>query len=311
MSDTPTFDPSGVDFGTQSADRRPPLLGGVGPAVDDQGVPIVDDEGREIPRPVFREEDWGYETRVPGGGLSYRDRRSGQLSPRSTHFPQFRDGDQYDIYSFTPQRLSYLQRSLVAAGLLDPEDIEAYGYVGPAGTDSTFDAYERAMEFANQAGYDTVDQALISLQSGRYGTGPGGTRGQAAGSGGGRLPSQISNSDDLRRVFRAAVIDELGRGWDDGRIDAMVNTYQAMERGQVDQAEAIARAAAERSEVTGEDVSSGTIEGLPDPSTFAVNYARQQDPTGAQATDFLGAANTFFSLLGQWNPPAGDLPDGT
>lgn len=251
------------------------------------------------------ERDWGTETRTPGGGLTYQQRRYNQVVP-----PRYMDGDQFDIYSMTPQRISYLQRSLVQAGLLDPQELQSYGFVGPAGDDPTFAAYEQAMMFANQAGYTTVDQALVALQSGRYGTGPGGRRTPQGGGGGGRLPAQISNADDLRRVFKATVIDTLGQGWDEDRIDSMVAAYQAIERGQVEAAEQMALRAGEASAASGQFVSSGTLEAPPSPETFAAQFARGQDPTGAQANDFLGAANQFLGLLGQWNPPAGDLPDG-
>lgn len=42
-----------------------------------------------------------------------------------------------------------------------------------------------------------------------------------------------SDPDDLRRVFRQAVIDALGEKWDQARIDQMVAAYRDKEEGGV------------------------------------------------------------------------------
>lgn len=298
MSDTGPGDPGYWDslFPDEEDDGPPAPLGGV-------------PEGYIANRPV----------RPSGGSQIARGERflDSSFDPNATSInvsARYREGDQYGIYSMTPDEIAAMQRGLVRAGLLDPDDIQAFGYVGPAGTrgtgDATYWAYTSLLEFANQAGYSTASEALRALQTHGYGTGPGGTIGGArsGGGGGGGLPARVSNADDLRRVFRASVIDTLGEGWTESQIDAMVQTYQAMERGQVAQAEQMALDAARQSEATGEFVSSGTLEELPDPATFAADQARQRDPAGAQARDFLGVANQFYSLLGEWNPPAGEMP---
>lgn len=289
----PPPDFEGIPVGETTAQfpQPPPLLGGVPeyPLTDETGAQVYDENGRPITIPYAtpRTQDYGAETRAPGGGLQYQPRPYTELVPA-----RFREGDQYFIYSMTPEQVAALQDRLIAAGLLPPSAVTSRGFVGPADSDPTFAAYEELLAFANQAGYASPTQALDALRK---------TPVQPAGRA--HLPPQTSNPDDLRRVFRAAVIDTLGQGWSEDQINGMVDAYQSLE------IEHANRAAGMQDQVALGVTPGGTLEAPPSPETFAVNQAREADPVGAQASDFLGAANLFQSLLGQWQPSGGELPN--
>lgn len=192
--------------------------------------------------------------------------------------PTFEEGAEFMVFTMTPAQLAALQRQLEQAGLLEPGSYSP-GFVGP--TDPTLDAVRVIMGFANQAGFRQIDDALRAyMQSGM----PAVTAAQRAGEA--PLPAPVSNPDDLRRVFKAAVIDTLGQGWSEAQINAMVEDYQAHER------------AYNASAAAGEAIE----EQLPSAETFAMNQAKAAAPVEAQGQEFLGAANALTSMLGRWSP---------
>lgn len=245
------------------------------------------------PQPIGVPFGYTVERRRPTWGVPSFARRGSDFTSTGARYVE---GAELEVYAMGDQQRAMLQQSLIRAGLLDPEDVVSFGQVGPhysGNPDPTVAAFRAVLAYANQAGYERWQDALGALATNGYGAGQNAARDAAGGAG--RLPAPVSNADDLHRVFRAAVIDTLGQGWSDAQIDGMVQQYQAAERG----FNAQAAAATEPGQVP--------AEGLPSPETFARNAATQADPTGAQAQGFLGAANQFFSLIGQWNPPSGEL----
>lgn len=198
--------------------------------------------------------------------------------------PSFFEGDEVGfLFSLRPDAVAALQSQLTAAGLLDPEAYQP-GFVGGASNDPTVSAIQVVMSYANRAGYRTVTDALRAYTSSGFGAV--GAQGYGGGAGAKRLPAPVSNPDDLKGVFRAAVIDTLGTGWSDGQINAMVADYQAHERAYNSQVAA------------GE--SAPEVQ-LPSAETFAVTAAKAADPTGAQGQEFLEAGNALQSMLGRWS----------
>jgi hypothetical protein len=193
----------------------------------------------------------------------------------------FFEGAEYSfVYGMRPAELAALQAQLTAVGLLDP-DTYSPGFAG-GGNDPTLDAIRVVMSFANRAGYRTVTDALRAYEEGGFGAvGSEGYQGAANA----RMAAPVSNPDDLKRVFRAAVIDTLGAGWSEGDINAMVADYQAHERSFNQRAAA--------GEAIDEQVAS--------PETFAIEAAAAADPTAAQGQDFLEVANSLSGMLGRWS----------
>jgi hypothetical protein len=195
--------------------------------------------------------------------------------------PEFFEGDEYSfVYGMTPAQLAALQAQLTSVGLLDPDSYSP-GFVG-GGNDPTLAAVQVVMSYANRAGYRTVADALRAYEAGGYGAvGSQGYQGAA----GERLAAPVSNADDLREVFRAAVIEKLGTGWSEAQINALVEDYQAHERAYNSQVAAGETAPEEQ---------------LPSAETFAMNAAKSADPVAAQGQEFLGAANALTGMLGRW-----------
>ena len=195
--------------------------------------------------------------------------------------PTFFEGSEYSfVYGMRPDALAALQAQLSQIGLLDPDSYSP-GFAG-GGNDPTLEAIRVVMSFANRAGYRTVTDALRAYEQGGFGAvGSQGYQGAASQ----RMAAPVSNPDDLRAVFRAAVIDTLGTGWSEAQINAMVEDYQAHERAYNSQVAAGETAPEEQ---------------LPSAETFAVNAAKAEAPVDAQGQDFLGAAGALTSMLGRW-----------
>src|SRR5690606_22676073 len=192
--------------------------------------------------------------------------------------PTFYDGSEVSfVFAMQTPDLVALQRQLAQAGLLDPD------LVGGPPPDETLSARRTIMTYANRRGFTSFTDALRDYLAQWSNTEA--SRSGGRGAAGGRLPAPVSNADDLRRVFKAAIIDTLGQGWDEARINALVADYQAHER-------AFNNAIA-AGEAPDEQVAS--------PETFALEAARQQDPTGAAAQDFLGVGNELLDMMGRWS----------
>lgn len=195
--------------------------------------------------------------------------------------PTFYEGDEVTfLFSMTPAALAQLQAQLSSAGLLDPDTYQP-GFVGGASNDPTMEAVRVVMSYGNRAGYRSFTDAMRSYVESGFGAV--GSR-DYAGAEEARLAAPVSNPDDLKRVFRAAVIDTLGAGWSERDIDAMVADYQAHERAYNERV------------AQGEPID----EQMATPETFAEQRATAADPTGAQSQDFLEAANSLQSMLGRW-----------
>lgn len=190
--------------------------------------------------------------------------------------PRYFDGYEWRPASWSPNVIADLQRQMVDAGLITEDSRLQVG----VWDETSRGAFTKLLGFANASG-TTWEQALQrwSEMSAAFPQQGGPERPP--------LQVRLSNPDDLKRVFRTAVIDTLGAGWDDTKLTSLVNAYQALERHfqetEYNQAE-----------------SGGTSVAPPDPTTFAMEKAVEADPVGAQASDFRDAASQFFDLVGRW-----------
>lgn len=257
----------------------PPSSGGS--ALSPIGVPSevllgIDESGSPVTQPYLTNYQ---DTAVYSGGRGATVPGSGGRG-----LPTFYEGDEVAyVYGMNSRSLALFQQQLTQAGLLDPASYSP-GFVG-GGNDPTLAAVQLIMGFANRAGYRTVSDAVRAYINGGFGA-VGSQDYEAARKAASRpMPAPVSNADDLKRVFRAAVIDTLGTGWSEGDINAMVANYQAQERA------FNSRAAA------GEAID----EQLAAPETFAIQQATAKDPTSAQGQEFLAAANDLQSMLGRWS----------
>lgn len=191
--------------------------------------------------------------------------------------PTFRKGDETAPLGWAPRKIATFQRQLVDAGLLLKPYRAGRWDAASAG------ALEELMAFANSQGHSSIETALAEWQ--RVEAEFGGVTDPEGGPGGGRqLTIQVSDPVELKRVFRRAVVDMLGQGWDEGRLDQMVTSFQDTER-------AVQQRAFEVGEMGGE------FTGLPDPAAFAEEQIREQDPIGVQSRDLLGRTEEFLGLL--------------
>jgi len=95
------------------------------------------------------------------------------------------------------------------------------------------------------------------------------------------LVTQTTDPEELKLVFRKAVIDTLGQGWDQGKIDQMVRSYNDLETKQ--------QRAAYDAELTG-----GNVVSVPSPEAFITAQATEQDPAAAQGQDMLEYMDDFL-----------------
>lgn len=207
--------------------------------------------------------------------------------------PTYLEGSELAIYGMPAPQLAALQRQLERAGLLEPGDYNPGSLTGDAG-DVTVSAFTHLLAYANRAGFQSYEAALRKLTSFPLPPNQLEDRARQARAES-RLPS-VSNPDDLRRVFRSAVINELGTGWSERQIDDLVAAYQAreMQYGAYNNPTPVPGVAE-------------TNVAPPNPETFAANAARAFDPGAATGQDFLGVANQFFQLL-SGGTPAGEMP---
>lgn len=233
--------------------------------------------------------------------------------------PRYFDGMQYAPASEPVEDIIEKQRLMVIAGILDPSDGFMLGVWDP----TTVDAYTTLLEYANQSGL-TADQALR-----RWAESPGTMGGGAGrnGEGGGGdftidengnivpfeetfvpppLEVRTTNKDDLRRVFRQAVINSLGRGWSDEQINELVEAYNWKEIAVQQEAYQHEVDIMER-DFLGERTEGGETlvpssaardVFMPSPETYIEDEARRRDPAGFQATQIAeDYAPRFFEAL--------------
>jgi hypothetical protein len=253
--------------------------------------------------------------------------RSGRVNTGALRYtyeqrPRYMDGDEWRPATRAVDEIVEMQQKLVIAGYLDANDGFRLGmWDGPTRT-----AYRYLLEDSNASGLDADTMLYRAAQGIEIGGGGGGAGGGGGGRGrGGYMidpetgelipipqeqfiapPMQVrtTNPDDLRRVFRSAVIDKLGVGWSQKEIDELVQAYNWKEL-QV-QADAyrqeVARMEQEfnyelggpkptTKQITSVDVAS--------PEAFIEEEARRRDPGGFQATQMAeDYAPAFFDALG-------------
>jgi len=273
---------------------------------DDSDMPVYRPGGRnraeeevKPPKPLGVPE--GYTTPIvrgpepQGSADSAAQRAKAGLGPGTIgkRGPSYFDGDQYRPASLDPASIGKLQASLAAAGLL--EDFR-YGVWDKASQD----AYASLLGEANASGLS----AEAALQQRAQGVSIN-QSGSGSGSGGGGhwefdengepffvedpfvpppLQVKTTNKDDLRRVFRSAVIEKLGEGWSQAQIDELVDSYNWKELAV--QTDAYSQEVGRlEDEFYGRTPTSNQITSVspPSPETFVEDEMRRRDPVGFQA----------------------------
>lgn len=218
-----------------------------------------------------------------GGGQMAR----GGFSTPITQSPRYYDGDQDVPGSFSADRVMELQQNLAKTGLLTGNF--TLGYYD----ETTRKAYQRLLEMANRAGLD-ADQ-LLQEMTGMAGATGGGTWGvdefgnivRTGEGSGSELPPLVTRTTDpsvLRQVFRRAVIEQLGEGWDKGQIDGMVAAYNKMEQDR--------QKAAYDQQLTG-----GSYVDIPSPEGWIAAQAQERDPARAQKHEAMSMMDDTLGML--------------
>lgn len=195
-------------------------------------------------------------------------------------WPYF-DGDEYFPGQLAPESIAALQRQMAQLGLLPPNARFRLGV-----WDATSQkAYRALLAYANQQGM-SYKQALnhFSSTGANFTVDEFGNIVPMGDAGSEPLPTRTTDPEELRLVFRKAVIDTLGQGWDDSKIDSMVRSYNDIEVKQ--------QLAAYDAELTG-----GNVVSVPSPEAFAVTQATTEDPAGAQGEEMLGFMEDFQQLV--------------
>lgn len=246
-------------------------------------LPAVPESEPELPNPigvppdyvVERDKSYSHTSPSPDGGRSTRRTRT----EKRTYTPRYFEGYDWRPASLPPDRIVQLQRALIDAGLIDGN---AKIHLG-VWDETSRDGYRKLLAFANASGLDE-HAALNQWKM---------TRDQFGDPAQSLPPLQVklSNPDDLKLVFRKAVMDSLGEGWDETKLDAMVASYQEQERQAQTEAYNLQVA-------NGGEGAAGTVTTPPSPDTFALSQVESEDPTGAQAYKGLHFQNEFFQMLG-------------
>lgn len=182
--------------------------------------------------------------------------------------PRYYEGAEWEPARLSPEEIRSIQQAMWDAGLLEP------GFRPGVWDPTMASAYRDVLAYANATGI-TDSQALIQMASAGVVSDE---QGRAP------LVTQTTNPEDLRRVFRASIISELGQGWDQERINRMVSAYQ--------QAEVSAQQSAYDTELTG-----GNVTAPPSPEAFAMAEAERADPTGVQVQDIVADYAPLFMQL--------------
>lgn len=286
MSDTSLtdwmLDPAGV--------RRRGGGGGDRPTLGDYDTP----EDEDAPKPIGVPADYTA-PRVRTGRYSPQgaetaarmDRLPGTIGQQG---PRYFDGDEFTPASLDPASIGEMQRNLARAGLLTNF---RYG----VWDGNSAEAYRKLLENANAAGQTAEMMLARMVESPEIDlTGGGGGRG-------GVLPQiATTNKEELRQVFRRAVIDTLGQGWSQEQIDELVNSYNFQEIRVQREAMEREQAAFEASmDPFGPQPEPGVVEDMQSPESFLQSELERRDPVGVQ----MGRATeefipTFMDMLGGW-----------
>lgn len=241
------------------------------------GVPFYDIDpltGEPRKSAANPEGRWTATTSKPTG-VSNSFSTSGQLTHESNTYetkqvlPRYFDGAQWIPGSFPPSLMASLQKAMRTVGLLKANE----GQLG-VWDPTSMTAFTQLLAYANSSGQDWKD-ALKSW---------GMARKSDPNAGRTPLTTQVTSADDLRAVFRKTVINELGQGWDQSKIDRMVASYQDMERQS-------------QTEAYNKQLTGGSVTAPPQPAAYAEAQTRAEDPTGVQAHDALGYETKFFDML--------------
>lgn len=202
---------------------------------------------------------------VPKGFQAQRD-DEGQKTLRP---PMYEEGAQYKPNGYSRELQAQMQLDMDAAGLYDKGDNIRLG----VWDDTTVAAYTKLLKYANQGGRDVTEafnelgtlSAAERVERGLGGIGSPGSKGAAKSP----LVVSLSNPNDLRTLVDRTARKTLGRAVSEKEMSKFVNAYQAMERQEQTQADAVGE--------TG-----GTVVQAPDPSVFAEQQVEAMDPVAAE-----------------------------
>lgn len=179
--------------------------------------------------------------------------------------PRYWTGDEWKPASWSPNDIAELQSALVQVGLIGPDDSLSLGVFDRL----TKDAYRKLLETANATGV-TWTEALA-----RYAQAP--VTGETD-----ELQVQLTNPEDLRRVFKEAAFSVSATQFDPGQIDAMVAAYHEKEREY------------QEAKFRGDD----TVFAPPDPGTFVEAEAGRVNPEGVLERDVQQAEDAWMNAIG-------------
>lgn len=261
--------------------RYQPDPGGGGGSDDPLGVgdlPPYVPAGQEIGVPP------GYTTQADIS--SYSDIFGGPSTV--SRRPIYMEGDELLPANYGPDRIADLQKALADVGLLP----EGTHFRYKVWDDTTQQAFRSLLAYANQNGLHWTT-ALNKLQASEAQGGGGytidehgnlvpvGDQAQEP------LPTHTTPREELEPVFRQAVIDTLGQGWDQGRIDSMVTAYQQEE-------------VARQREAYAAEGTTRNVQEMPSPEAFIAAKAEASDPGRAQAEKGLKYVGMFDDIFGGW-----------
>lgn len=207
-------------------------------AIGQNSVKVLDEQGK-----LIRYE--GLEKTLPSGE---------QVAP------QYYQGDEYSISTWTTEDIRDYQNKLIAGGFFSGlKKPTVLGVVTP----DTITAYNRLLETANLS-FINADEALARSKDNPYN-----------GGGSGLQRYRVTSSTELQQVFDKAAQSVLGRSLDPEQVAKLTKTYQDVELG--------ARSGAEQA---------------PSAAAFGMERVEQQNQDEADAYKFASYAQVFEKLLG-------------
>lgn len=184
------------------------------------------------------------------------------------------DATDLDLFaSLSPESVAQIQGSLMRAGLIDevPKGIWDPGTAG---------AMQKILAFANQRGLLWQDALDLWAEAGATMTSGSGARGPV-------FTPQLSNPDDLRKVFKQAAFNTLGGNFlDDAAYERMVAGYQDAELR------------AQRAQFDAAVGGGGETVDAPSAQTFGEDTIRDENEATANAYGIVQYGKVFESLLG-------------
>lgn len=203
--------------------------------------------------------------------------------------PQYFDGDEYIPANWPSTQIWQIQQAMAKIGLLTGT------FSRNVWDDSTRNAYKELLALANAQGLN-VDQTLQELlatgggeSGGRYTVDENGNVVLAGDTGPEVPPLVVQHADPaaLRTTFRRAVIEMLGEGWSQAKIDKMVAAYNDVET--------FKQTEAYNMDISGQ---AGSITAMQSPEQFIQEQVSKQDPVGVQTNEALGFTQEFMDLAG-------------